>query len=135
MRLTSTSLAVLPISLWTLVAARLHDSLVPEDPYAFPKYRVTFLNGLPVLNETAQRWLQTGLHGGEAEFLEHAPPDGVSWAPPPPVKSIEGGSEQQQGQRSNVDNVGVASLYKESSRMLIVVLMSSQNNRRIRSSS
>jgi len=41
----------------------------PEDLYAFPKQRVTFLNNLPVNNETAQRWLQDGLRGGEREFL------------------------------------------------------------------
>lgn len=41
-----------------------------EDFYAFPKYRVSFLNGLPVLNETAERWLQLGLKGGESEFLD-----------------------------------------------------------------
>ena len=134
MRIASTSLAVLPVSLWTLGAARLHNSLVPEDPYAFPKYRVTFLNGLPVLNETAQRWLQTGLNGGEAEFLEQTPPDGVSWAPPA-VKSIEGGSEQQQDPRSNVDNVGVASLYEDAPHILIVDIVGSQNIRCTSSSS
>ncbi|CAL1704373.1 unnamed protein product [Somion occarium] len=58
---------LLPISLTALVAARLHHSLVPEDPFAFPKYRVTFLNGLPVLNETAQRWFQNGLKGGNID--------------------------------------------------------------------
>ncbi|KAG2078086.1 hypothetical protein BDR04DRAFT_1000067 [Suillus decipiens] len=42
----------------------------PEDLYAFPKHRVTFLNNLPVQNETAQRWLNEGLRGGEAEFLD-----------------------------------------------------------------
>jgi protein OS-9 len=52
-----------------VAAARLLHSL-PEDTYAFPKYRVTFLNGLPILRETAQRWLQEGLHGGESEFLD-----------------------------------------------------------------
>ena len=42
-----------------------------EDFFAFPKYRVTFLNGLPVLNETAERWLHVGIKGGESEFLGH----------------------------------------------------------------
>lgn len=50
-------------------AARLLHSL-PEDTYAFPKYRVSFLNRLPVLRETAERWLQEGLRGGESEFLD-----------------------------------------------------------------
>lgn len=42
-----------------------------EDLYAFPKYRIGFLNGMPVLNETAERWLTEGLRGGENEFLDH----------------------------------------------------------------
>ena len=52
------------------VAGRIHASLIPEDPHAFPKYDVAFLNGLPVLNETAERWLRDGLQGGILEFLE-----------------------------------------------------------------
>lgn len=50
-------------------SARLIHSL-PEDTYAFPKFRVAFLNSLPVLNETAERWLKEGLLGGELEFLD-----------------------------------------------------------------
>ena len=49
--------------------ANTHHALA-EDPFAFPKYRVTFLNSLPVLNETAQHWLTHGLAGGELEFLD-----------------------------------------------------------------
>ncbi|KAG7452600.1 uncharacterized protein BT62DRAFT_989723 [Guyanagaster necrorhizus] len=48
---------------------RLLHSL-PEDTYAFPKYKVSFLNSLPILNQTAERWLKDGLDGGEAQFLE-----------------------------------------------------------------
>lgn len=51
-------------------SGRVHSSLIPEDPHAFPKYDVTFLNGLPVLNETAERWLRDGLQGGLLEFIE-----------------------------------------------------------------
>lgn len=43
-----------------------------EDTYAFPKYRIAFLNGLPVLNDTAERWLAVGLKGGEQEFLDQS---------------------------------------------------------------
>lgn len=50
-------------------SARLLHSL-PEDSHAFPKYRVTFLNNLPLLNETADKWLRHGLRGGELEFLD-----------------------------------------------------------------
>ncbi|KAJ3984450.1 hypothetical protein F5890DRAFT_1516691 [Lentinula detonsa] len=50
-----------------LVAARLHS--LPEDPHAFPKFKVMFLNNLPILNETAQKWLHQGIPGGELEFL------------------------------------------------------------------
>jgi len=42
---------------------------IPEDTYAFPKYRIAFLNHFPVSNETAQKWLNEGLEGGELEFL------------------------------------------------------------------
>jgi protein OS-9 len=66
--------------------ARLLHSL-PDDLYAFPKYRVTFLNGLPLLNETAERWLREGLRGGEAEFLDHPTP----WEEPSPIKHIDSG--------------------------------------------
>ena len=62
----------------------------PEDIYAWPKYKVSFLNGLPVLNHTAQRWLQDGLRGGEKEFL------GLEWTTDPQsaplnLKSIDPG--------------------------------------------
>ncbi|KAI9510861.1 hypothetical protein F5148DRAFT_1175518 [Russula earlei] len=60
---------------------------LPDDIHAFPKYRVTFLNGLPLLNETAQRWLREGLRGGEPEFLDHP----TSWQDPPPFKHIDAG--------------------------------------------
>ena len=50
-------------------SARLLHSL-PEDTYAFPKFRVAFLNSIPVLNATAERWLKEGLPGGELEFLD-----------------------------------------------------------------
>ncbi len=43
---------------------------LPEDVYAFPKYRVEFLNGLSVLNVTVERWLKQGLRGGEREFMD-----------------------------------------------------------------
>ena len=89
------SAAVLPAALWTLVAARLHNSLVPEDPYAFPKYRVAFLNGLPVLNDTARRWLESGLRGGELEFLDQPWDEGAEWRSPS-VKSIDGAAQDDQ---------------------------------------
>ena len=71
--------AILPIALG---GARLLYS-GPEDIYAFPKYRVTFLNDLPVANETAQRWIQNGLRGGEQEFL------GEPWYSQPSTKEID----------------------------------------------
>ena len=66
-------------------AARLLHSL-PEDTYAFPKYRVSFLNRLPVLRETAERWLQEGLRGGESEFLDEVWTEDI-----PPPKGIGNG--------------------------------------------
>ncbi|KAI0006085.1 hypothetical protein BJV74DRAFT_792485 [Russula compacta] len=77
--------------------ARILHSL-PDDPYAFPKYRVTFLNGLPLLNETAERWLREGLRGGEAEFLDHPTP----WQEPSPFKHIDAGEGTT---TANVDSV------------------------------
>jgi len=60
---------------------------LPDDLYSFPKYRVTFLNGLPLLNETAERWLREGLRGGEPEFLDNPTP----WQEPSPFKHIDSG--------------------------------------------
>ena len=63
----------LPAPLALLVAAAATAGAhweIAEDLYAFPKYRVGFLNGMPVLNETAERWLAEGLRGGENEFLD-----------------------------------------------------------------
>lgn len=78
------ALCALPV-----LAAGPHWSLA-EDFYAFPKYRVTFLNGLPVLNQTAERWLQAGLRGGEPEFLDQ-PWDDKSRQSATTLKSIEDG--------------------------------------------
>lgn len=85
--------SLLPLSLAALVSARIHHSRVPEDPYAFPKYRVSFLNGLPVLNETAERWLHDGLHGGELEFLDQ--PWRESHWDANPLRRIEGTDDRQ----------------------------------------
>ncbi|KZV84419.1 hypothetical protein EXIGLDRAFT_727223 [Exidia glandulosa HHB12029] len=57
-----------------------------QDVDAYPKYAVTFLNSLPVSNQTAESWLQHGLAGGEPEFLEVAPT--------PSLNRIESGDEQ-----------------------------------------
>ncbi|KAH7923498.1 hypothetical protein BV22DRAFT_1015312 [Leucogyrophana mollusca] len=66
----------------------------PEDLYAFPKHRVTFLNNLPVQNETAERWLHEGLRGGEQEFLDE-PWQETSWYSHAVRKEI-GSSESQE---------------------------------------
>ncbi|OSC99033.1 hypothetical protein PYCCODRAFT_1453986 [Trametes coccinea BRFM310] len=94
----------IPLSLALLVSARVHHSRVPEDPYAFPKYSVSFLHGLPVLNETAERWLRDGLRGGELEFLDE-PWQESQWHATQ-RKSIEAGddsapSDAASGQRPN----------------------------------
>jgi protein OS-9 len=46
----------------------------PEDLFAFPRYSITFLNGLPIDNKTAQAWLTYGLKRGLDEFLAQSPP-------------------------------------------------------------
>ncbi|KAL0947009.1 hypothetical protein HGRIS_013153 [Hohenbuehelia grisea] len=76
----------------SLSSARLLHSL-PEDPYAFPKYRVTYLNGLPLLNKTADRWLKEGLKGGELEFLDQ-PWKEETWQTPESPKEIGSGDSQ-----------------------------------------
>ncbi|KAH9857001.1 glucosidase II beta subunit-like protein-domain-containing protein [Lenzites betulinus] len=86
MRTHTPALATLA-ALALAVDARIHHSRVPEDPYAFPKYRVSFLHGLPVLNDTAERWLREGLRGGELEFLDQPWEESHSLASP--LKSIE----------------------------------------------
>ncbi|KAJ7685098.1 hypothetical protein DFH06DRAFT_1157432 [Mycena polygramma] len=67
-------LLLLPVA-----AARVLHAL-PDDPDAFPKYRVDFLNHLPLANHTAQRWRAHGLRGGVREFLDQPWDD--SWHPP-----------------------------------------------------
>lgn len=73
------SLLTLTLLLHTSCARLLHS--LPEDTYAFPKFRVAFLNGLPLLNETAERWLKEGLRGGELEFLGQPSTDDTSPTP------------------------------------------------------
>lgn len=85
------------------IFARLLHSL-PEDTYAFPKFRVAFLNSLPVLNDTAQRWLRDGLHGGELEFLDH-PPKFSPYSPPFDRKGIESGQVQDEAHSTDVSLV------------------------------
>jgi protein OS-9 len=75
-------------------AAAAHS--LPEDTYAFPKYRVSFLNGLPLLRETAERWLQEGLRGGESEFLDQPWQEANRYAPPP-LKGIGDGEAGEVG--------------------------------------
>lgn len=76
-----------------VATARLLHSL-PEDTYAFPKYRVTFLNGLPVLKDTAEQWLQDGLRGGESEFLDQPWKEG-SASTHTSLKGIGSGDSQE----------------------------------------
>ncbi|KAH9484225.1 Protein OS-9-like protein [Psilocybe cubensis] len=86
-------LPLVPLPVFT----RLLHSL-PEDPYAFPKYRVSFLNGLPVLNHTAERWLAEGLRGGELEFLDQPWND----SPRKEIGSAEDSAEPQQPISANL---------------------------------
>jgi len=87
---------MLPLTLTTLVLLRsysfaLKSSSLPEDLHAFPKYKILFLNGLPVLNATAQRWLQAGLVD-EDEFLG---PDKSPRTARTVVQGITGGPEDE----------------------------------------
>ncbi|KAL1745634.1 hypothetical protein HDZ31DRAFT_81812 [Schizophyllum fasciatum] len=82
-------------SAWTIAAARLLHSL-PEDPHAFPKFRVSFMNGLPLAKDTAERWLREGLRGGELEFADQPWHDeGGSWREGSKRKEIGGGQADE----------------------------------------
>lgn len=83
------SLAVLLAAFHTILHARLLHS-IPEDTHAFPKFRVSFLNSLPLINETAERWLKLGLQGGELEFLDRPWRD-HSWPSQSTRKEIDSG--------------------------------------------
>lgn len=85
---TYTTAALLTLPLAVTAARFLHS--IPEDTYAFPKYRVLFLNRLPLLNETAERWLKQGLRGGELEFLDQPWKDD-HWHTPSSPKEIDSG--------------------------------------------
>ncbi|ETW85776.1 hypothetical protein HETIRDRAFT_309786, partial [Heterobasidion irregulare TC 32-1] len=93
-------------SLWPLLSLFLANALtvdarvvhsLPEDPFAFPKYRVTFLNGLPLQNDTAERWIKDGLRGGELEFLDQ-PWHEVHWDGSRPLKEIGSGQTEAESQ-------------------------------------
>jgi hypothetical protein len=85
------SLFLLPLSLALAHARRFH---LPEDTYAFPKYRVAFLDNLPLRNDTAQTWIRDGLRGGEREFLDqHSKQD--DWNIPPSSKEIGSGDNNE----------------------------------------
>lgn len=94
---------MLPLHLIALIiwsadsSLALRSSTLPEDLYAFPKYKIQFLNGHPVLNVTAQRWLSDGLVD-EHEFL------GVhksSIINQPNVKGIASGPEDELAPTNN----------------------------------
>lgn len=91
------SLLVAAAALATSSARLLHS--LPEDTYAFPKYRVSFLNGLPVLNHTAERWLAEGLRGGEQEFLDQPWKDSDWQHPPSHLKEIGSGDPSKESVR------------------------------------
>ena len=91
------------IPLFHAAVARLH--YLPEDTHAFPKFRVEFLNSLPVLNETAERWLKDGILGGELEFLDQSRKF-FSFPMSPDPKTIESGPSESQSEAETVD-VGV----------------------------
>lgn len=88
--LTPTALSLSFLLLQSSLAARFSQAL-PDDLHAFPKYRVTFLNGLPLLNDTAQKWLADGLRGGELEFLDKPWTEDTT-RPFTSIKGIDSGS-------------------------------------------
>jgi protein OS-9 len=96
MRIRSlTTFGALPLALIDAVSARVLHSL-PEDPAAFPKFSVSYMNGFPILNTTAETWLAEGLRGGEAEFLEQPwEENDHQWARTSERKEIGAGEDAQ----------------------------------------
>lgn len=88
MRIPFTFLFFLPAALPRYIHS------LPEDPYAFPKFKVAFLNNLPISNETAQRWLDDGLKGGQRQFLEQPWKESEITTPVSLRKEIEGSGSQ-----------------------------------------
>ncbi|KAG1756545.1 uncharacterized protein EDB91DRAFT_1093253 [Suillus paluster] len=95
----------------------------PEDLYAFPKHRVTFLNNLPVHNETAERWLTEGLRGGESEFLNDLW-DEPAWYSKLPYKEI-GSSELEKS--NDASQISQSPIPDNSGYMLNHMKMGSDN--------
>ncbi|KAG8854529.1 Protein OS-9 [Serendipita sp. 411] len=83
---------LLTLIFWTQDAQASFAGSIPQDLYAYPKYSVQFLNGQPILNATAQRWLQDG-HIDEDVFLDLRK---TQKDPPTLFKSITGGSDQSE---------------------------------------
>ena len=100
---------LVPLLVPALGLARFLHSL-PEDTYAFPKFRVVFLNGLPVLNETAERWAKEGLRGGHLEFLEQ-PWKNHEWNGMNYRKEIGSGSQSSDDESSASPEVCSLPLY------------------------
>ncbi|KAL5529227.1 hypothetical protein ACEPAG_5211 [Sanghuangporus baumii] len=110
MHLHHLPLPLLALCAFPVLSAGPHWSLA-EDFYAFPKYRVTFLNGLPILNETAERWLQVGLRGGEQEFLDQ-PWDDKSHKSTTFLQSIEDGDARGADQPPETEILPRSSQYR-----------------------
>ncbi|KAG8868011.1 Protein OS-9 [Serendipita sp. 405] len=83
---------LLTLIFWTQDAQASFAGSIPQDLYAYPKYSVQFLNGQPILNATAQRWLQDG-NVDEDVFLDLRK---TQKDPPTLFKSITGGSDQSE---------------------------------------
>ncbi|XP_006458202.1 hypothetical protein AGABI2DRAFT_190556 [Agaricus bisporus var. bisporus H97] len=92
---------VLALSLRAVATKLIHS--LPEDIHAFPKFRVAFLNSLPVLNDTAQRWLANGLSGGELEFSDQ-PHGTAARSMSYDRKEIESGESQSRDDPSRSNN-------------------------------
>jgi protein OS-9 len=80
-------LHLLPLPLLLAAFAEAGHPTAPEDLFAFPRYSVSFLNGLPIDNDTAQNWLTYGLKGGLDEFLGRPPPYSIDSGDHPVAKA------------------------------------------------
>ena len=52
---------MLPLLAFLLAAPLSSLASIPPDPFAHPKYKLSFLNDLPIESSVAQRWIASGL--------------------------------------------------------------------------
>jgi len=75
-------------------AVRVRHSFAPEDTFAFPKYRLNFVNNRPISPQDAQVFISNGFATDEHEFFGR---------PPISPGAIEGSGEWAQEEKTIQD--------------------------------